>query len=116
MRYLIYDGGCPFCARYVDYLNLKRRFPDLELIDAREYPDHEAVRLVRASGKLVDDGMAIVDGDDFIHGANVIQELSQGSAHGALFKSDESAKRNYSMMTKGRSALLKLMGRTKLGF
>ena len=34
MRYLIYDGECPFCARYVDFLNLKKRFPDIELLDA----------------------------------------------------------------------------------
>jgi len=116
MRYLIYDGECPFCARYVDFLNLKKRFPDIELLDARENEDHEAVKLVRASGKLVDDGMALVDGDNFTHGSDVIQELSEGAAHGAFFKSEASAKRNYAMMTKGRAAVLKLMGRKKLGF
>lgn len=116
MRFLIYDGGCPFCSRYVDYLNIKKRFPDIQMLNAREHPDHEAVRLVRNSSKLVDDGMAIVDGDSFIHGADVIQELSQGKAHGAFFTSDGAAKRNYTFLTKGRSALLKVLGRDKLGF
>ncbi len=116
MRYLIYDGDCPFCARYVDFLNLKKRFPDIELLDARENEDHEAVVQVRKSGLLIDEGMAIVDGDNVVHGADAISELSQGTAHGALFSSPEAASRNYNWLTKGRAAALKLLGRGKLGF
>ncbi len=116
MRYLIYDGDCPFCARYVDYLNLKKRFPDIELLSAREHPDHDAVRIVRVSGMLIDDGMAIVDDEEIVHGAEAISMLSGGMTHGVFFSSQERAKRSYGLLRKGRSAVLKLLGRQKLGF
>ena len=42
--WLVYDGDCPFCSRYVQYLRLRQAAGPVRLVNARE------------GGPLVDDG------------------------------------------------------------
>lgn len=117
MSSLVYDGDCPFCSNYVAFLDLKKRFPDLELVNARDYPNHPAVETVRSKGLLIDDGMALVDGDQVHHGAEAIHALATDRGiNGRVFGSLRRAKALYPLLRAGRNLTLKLMGRSKLGF
>jgi predicted DCC family thiol-disulfide oxidoreductase YuxK len=122
--FLAYDGECPFCANYVELLRLRESFPELEMIDARQAPDHPAVRLIRQRGLRLDDGMALVEGDVIYHGADSIHALAnRGTSRStfsrlnrALFKSRSVSTALYPVLRAGRNLTLKLLGRRKLGF
>lgn len=116
MTFLVYDGDCPFCSKYVEFRRLKEIYPNLELVDARENPDHPAIAAVRAQGLLIDDGMALVDGKEVIHGADVMKRFSKGTAYYTLFKSSGRANIAYSLLRQGRSLVLKMLRRDKLGY
>jgi predicted DCC family thiol-disulfide oxidoreductase YuxK len=113
MSYLIYDGECPVCSRYADYLVLRKAYPGLELLNARGNENHPAVAKVLSAGKVLDEGMAIVDGDKVIHGADVMAAVA---SKGSLLASESRARGVYPFLRAGRNLLLKLRGRGKLGF
>ena len=72
--YVLYDGACPACSRYIAATGLARR-RDIALIDARADP-----RLVAehaAAGRKIDDGM-VVAVDGVIHfGSDATHEYSK---------------------------------------
>ena len=72
---LIYDGDCPFCRNYIAFLRLRTRFPDLELLNAREIPD--AVNALRAKGFEINDSMILLEKDNVYWGSIVIQYLAR---------------------------------------
>lgn len=115
---LVYDGDCPFCSNYVELLKLRETWPDLELVNVREMPDHAAVAIVRTRGLKIDDGMAIVDGDLVFHGAEAIHELAEhgGPINRVLFRSKVRSEILYPFLRFGRNAVLKLLNRQKLGY
>ena len=115
---LVYDGECPFCANYVALLRLRETWPDLELIDARQNPDHAGVKLVLSNKLRVDDGMALIEGGKIHHGAAAIHELSAygGPLNRIIFRSRARSSLLYPFLRFGRNAVLKLLGRKKLGF
>jgi len=115
---LVYDGGCPFCANYVALLRLRERCPSLELVNAREEPDHPAVREVRAAGLEIDEGMALVEDGVIRYGADAMEVLAQlgGRLNGALFGTPRRARALYPILRAGRNLVLRILGRTKLGF
>ena len=118
MSWLLYDGDCPFCSNYVAFLNLRERFPDLELVNLREDPQHEAVASVQAMDLKLDEGMALVKANgEVIYGAEAINELAEdGTLNGWLFGSKRRSKAIYPALKAGRKITLKLLGRKKLGF
>ena len=121
---LVYDGKCPFCANYVQLLQLREAFPGIELVDARESPHHPAVRQLRQSGFRLDDGMALLDGDRVFHGADSVHALATrgsqrslfGKVNRAIFRSQALSAALYPVLRTGRNLTLKLLGRRKLGF
>ncbi|WP_108810623.1 DCC1-like thiol-disulfide oxidoreductase family protein [Sphingorhabdus sp. Alg231-15] len=122
MTWLVYDGECPFCANYVELLSLREQFPGLVLVNAREEKDHEAVMKMRQAGFVVDEGMALVEGDTIIYGAAAIHSLAQpsssifGRLNWWIFKSQRRAGALYPILKFGRSIVLKILGRKKLGY
>lgn len=123
-RFLIYDGDCPFCSNYVALLNLRKAFPGLQLLNAREVSDHPAVAQVKSRGLLIDDGMALVDGTNIAHGADAIHALACGRAANTLFarinrlvfRSSSRSRLLYPLLRAGRIFTIKMLGRNKLGF
>ena len=69
---LIYDGECPFCERYSDYISL-RRTREIALRDAREHPD--LVNELRSRGYDLNKGMALLWGDDVYLGRSAMSVL-----------------------------------------
>lgn len=122
--FLVYDGECPFCANYVELLSLRELFPDLHLIDARVHREHPAVRSLAARGMRIDDGMALVVGDAIYHGADSIHALAfRGPGHtrfgrlnNIIFRSKARSNAIYPVLRAGRNLVLRLLGRSKLGF
>ncbi|WP_321324873.1 DCC1-like thiol-disulfide oxidoreductase family protein [uncultured Parasphingorhabdus sp.] len=122
MSWLVYDGDCPFCANYVELLRLREQFPDIDLVDARMNRDHDAVQKILQAGYVVDEGMALIDGDNIFYGAAAIHSLARpsssvfGRINWWIFKSQERAGFLYPILSMGRSAVLKLLGRKKMGY
>lgn len=116
---IIYDGDCPFCARYTQLLAL-REVADVELVNARE---HEAVaRELQAEGFDLDSGMvAVIDGRR-LHGAEAMRAISTLVPSRTMFtrlnrfllRSPAVARALYPMLRLGRSATLRILGRDKI--
>ena len=69
---LYYDGECPICRRYRDYVAI-RRSRDLELRDARQHLDE--IRQLAADGHDIHTGMILVTPEGILQGASVIVAL-----------------------------------------
>lgn len=117
---VIYDGECPFCAAYVRMLRLREAVDSVHLVDAREEP--ELVKDCEQRGFPLNDGMLALLGGRTYYGADAVTLLSQlttasgllNSATAAVLKRPSLAKLCYPVMRSGRSAALKLLGRTRL--
>ncbi len=122
MTWLVYDGECPFCANYVELLSLREQFPGLVLVNAREEKDHEAVKKMLQAGFVVDEGMALIEDDTIFYGAAAIYSLARpsnsvfGRLNWWIFKSQRRAVLLYPILKFGRSIVLKMLGRRKLGY
>lgn len=120
--YIVYDGECPFCTRYVKLLRLREAVGNVELVNARE-ADHPVVQRVRAHGIVLDEEMALVIGDDIHAGADCLNRLALMSTHSwwfnrlnaALFTSPAVSRFLYPVLRSGRQLALTLLGRPKIG-
>jgi predicted DCC family thiol-disulfide oxidoreductase YuxK len=118
--YIVYDGECPFCSRYVALLRLKAAFGDIKLVDART--DHPAVRRLVAAGIDLDEGMALIQGDRIFHGDDCMHRLALMSTpstlfnrmNAAIFSSPAASRILYPYLRAGRNAALALLGRKKI--
>jgi len=119
-RYLVYDGDCPFCSRYVGLLRLRQALGPVTLINARE--PHAIVERLRARGVDLNEGMALVDGDRISHGQDCIHELALMTTqsglfnrlNAAIFRSRRASALLYPVLRAGRNATLRLLGRPRL--
>lgn len=117
---IVYDGECPFCSRYVAMVRLRDAVGAVELVNAREA--HPAVDRVRAAGFDLNDGMALIDGEDIHFGDEVVHRLALMSTSSGLFnainarvfRSRRASALLYPIMKAGRRATLRLMGRAPI--
>jgi hypothetical protein len=72
--YVLYDGACPACSRYVAATGLGDR-PDIALIDARTHP--KLVAEHAAAGRMIDDGMVVTIGGAVHFGAEATRKLAE---------------------------------------
>jgi len=121
-NYLIYDGECPFCSRYVRLTRLRETIGSLRLVDARS-GGGEVAAAIRAGYRL-DDGMLLhLDGQDF-YGADCLNRLALLSSRSTLFnrltyvmfRSAWLSRVMYPVLRAGRNLILRLMGRRRLDF
>lgn len=119
---IVYDGDCPFCSQYVKLLKLRETVGKVELVNARDA--HPAVEFVRAKGVVLDNTMAMIQGDQFYSGAECINRLALLSTSSSLFnRINKAAFRSptvsrivYPILRTGRAATLRLLGRQKMGY
>ncbi len=118
--YVIYDGECPFCSRYVRMVRLREAVGNVQLIDARS-GDPKAKMLVDM-GYDLNEGMALIDGDDIYYADDCINRLALMSTdsgafnklNAAIFRSKTCSRLLYPIMKAGRRAVLTLLGRSKI--
>ena len=73
-NWLLYDGECPFCSRYVVHVRLRAAIGPVMLANAREHP--ALVEEVRRLGYDVDEGMVLKLNGRYYHGADCIHALA----------------------------------------
>ena len=121
-NYLIYDGDCPFCSRFVAYARLREAAGEVRLIDAREKtPEVEAA--IR-DGFNLDEGMLLSLDGQLYHGADCLNALALMSSRSTwfnrvnhfLFRNPRLAAIAYPVLRAGRNAALMLLGRKRLGY
>jgi predicted DCC family thiol-disulfide oxidoreductase YuxK len=118
--WLVYDGQCPFCSRYVQLVRLKETLGRIELVDARQGGPH--VDEARAAGLDLDDGMVLKLDGRLYHGADCIHMLALLSTpsswfnriNAAMFRSRAASRLLYPVLRTGRNAVLRMLGRSKL--
>ena len=118
--FVVYDGECPFCSRYVAMLRLREAGGHVELIDARS--SHPMVDEVVDRGFDLDEGMVAKIGDAYYAGADCVNVLSLLSTRTNgfnclnywMFRSRSFSRILYPLLRFGRNLVLRLLGRTKI--
>jgi predicted DCC family thiol-disulfide oxidoreductase YuxK len=119
--WLVYDGECPFCSRYVRFVRLRAALGQVKLINARD--GGPVVDQAVAAGLDLDEGMALKIDDRWYHGDECIHMLALLSTrsdvfnrlNGAIFRSRAASRLLYPLLRTGRNAALRLLGRTRIG-
>jgi predicted DCC family thiol-disulfide oxidoreductase YuxK len=118
--WIVYDGDCPFCSRYVKLVRLREALGPVSIINARE--GGPLVDEVVEAGLDLDEGMVLkVDGQLF-HGDDCIHRLALLSTpsgvfnhvNRAIFRSPRVSRLLYPLFRSGRNLVLRLLGRKKI--
>jgi len=117
---IVYDGACPFCTRYADYLRLRDAVGPVDLVDARE--GGALVEQLWDAGYDLDKGMAFVHAGDVFYGSEAVERLALLSTPSGLFNRINStflrhrwvADALYPALRAGRRFALVLQGRGPL--
>lgn len=118
--WIVYDGQCPFCSRYVRLVRLRETLGQVQLVDARK--GGPQVDEVRQAGLDLDEGMVLKLDGRLYHGADCINMLALLSTpssgfnrlNAALFRSPTASRLLYPVLRTGRNAVLRLLGRSKI--
>lgn len=119
-NWLLYDGECPFCSRYVQHVRLREAIGTVSMANAREH-----AALVEEVGRLgydVDTGMVLKLNGRYYHGADCIHALALlttpagwfNRINALAFRSHTVARITYPVLRAGRNLVLKLLGRSRL--
>ena len=119
-NWLLYDGECPFCSRYVRHVRLRDAIGPITLANAREHP--ALVAEVERLGFDVDAGMVLKLDGNYYHGADCIHALALlttpsgwfNRVNSLVFRSATASKLLYPVLRTGRNLTLRLLGRTRL--
>src|SRR5215469_9751792 len=120
ISYIVYDGECPFCSRYVKMLRLRDTIGPTGLVNARSA--HPVVEFLRAKHVDLDNGMAFVYngvvavGDECIHKIALLSTASDrfNRLNRWIFRSETRSRLVYPVLRCGRNTTLRLLGRRKI--
>ena len=118
--YIVYDGECPYCSRYVKMVRLRDAVGKVELVDARS--DHPVVRFLLDKKVDLNEGMAFVRNGEISHGDECINKLALLSTqsgffnrfNACVFSSPRISKALYPVLRFGRNTTLKILQITKI--
>ena len=116
---LIYDGQCPVCTAYS--CNVDAGPAQLHRIDART--GNAEVQKALEAGIDLDDGMVVLHQGKLYHGAEAMHRMALLSPKSGLrnrlnrlmFGNLAVARAAYPVLRAGRNALLRMLGRQKIG-
>jgi predicted DCC family thiol-disulfide oxidoreductase YuxK len=119
--WVVYDGECPFCSRYVLLYRLRDQGLRVHLIDARS--GHPLVAAIGRLGLDLDAGMVVGWRGAFHHGAAAVHLLALlgdertvfNRLNRVLFSRPWLARRLYPWLAAGRRLTLRLLGRRPIG-
>ncbi|MFK4505587.1 DUF393 domain-containing protein [Bradyrhizobium daqingense] len=115
--WVVYDGECPFCSRYVLLYELRERGQRVHLIDARS--EHPIVRDIRARNLDLNEGMVVFRRGQHYYGADAMHLLATlagettvfNRLNRLVFSRPRLARILYPALVRGRKLLLRLLGR-----
>jgi predicted DCC family thiol-disulfide oxidoreductase YuxK len=115
--WILYDGECPFCTRYVRYTRLKEAAGPVRLLDAREAGPE--VDEAHRRGYDLNEGMLLKYQGQFYHGDAALHVLAVLTTQSGVFnrvnawlyRSPSRARIAYPFLRCGRNAALRLLGR-----
>jgi predicted DCC family thiol-disulfide oxidoreductase YuxK len=115
--WIVYDGQCPFCTRYVLLYKIGKQVEKVHMIDARS--DHPIVAEIRRRGLKLDNGMAVKWNGGVYHGPAAMhvlamlgsEETSINWVNRILFSRPLLARFLYPMLVAGRRLTVRLLGR-----
>ena len=116
---LIYDGECPVCTAYS--CNVDAGSAQLHRINARS--GNPEVQKAIEAGLDLDEGMVVLHQGKLYHGAEAMHRMAMFSPKSGLrnrlnrlmFGNLAVARATYPFLRAGRNALLRLLGRQKIG-
>ncbi|MEX2127804.1 MAG: DCC1-like thiol-disulfide oxidoreductase family protein [Xanthobacteraceae bacterium] len=116
-NWLLYDGQCPFCSRYVQRIRLQDAIGPVRLIDARENSPERA--MVRAAGLEINQGMVLHFDGQLYHGDECLHRLALLTTpvgifnwlNARLFSSPRISRLGYPILRTGRNLALRILGR-----
>lgn len=119
--WVVYDGHCPFCSRWVQLYRLRQSVGPVHLVDARG--GQPALAEVAARGLDLDEGMAVKWQGQWYHGdqaMGVLAMLGSGSglftrANRWLFGRPRLAQAVYPWLVRGRALALWALRRQRIG-
>lgn len=119
--WVIYDGECPLCSRYVLLYQLREQGQRVRLIDARS--EDPIVGDIRARDLDLNQGMVVRWRDQYYHGAEAMHLLATlagemtlfNRVNRLLFSQPRLARAVYPTLVRGRKLLLRLLGRKLIG-
>ena len=119
-NWLLYDGECPFCSRYVELVRIREATGPLRLINARD--GGPEVDEVMAEGLDLNEGMVLKLSGRLYHGQDCIHALSLLSAPEGpfnrmniwVFRSKTRARLLYPILRAGRNLTLRILGRKRI--
>lgn len=119
--YVLYDGACPACSRYVAATGLAERRDGIALIDARTAPALVAEHA--AAGRPIDDGMVVAIDGVMHYGADATRKLAEIGRPATRVRrfllwfvgQAPWANALYPALSAGRRGLLRLLGRALIG-
>ena len=119
--WVVYDGECPLCSRYVLLYQLRERGQRVHLIDARS--EHPIVGDIRARNLDLNEGMVVRWRGQYHYGAEAMHLLATlaGDAtsfnrlNRLVFSRPRLARALYPALVRGRKLLLRLLGRKPIG-
>jgi predicted DCC family thiol-disulfide oxidoreductase YuxK len=119
-NWLIYDGECPFCSRYVQLVRVRKTVGPLPLINARDGgPEFDEViqnNLDLNEGMVLKLSGRLYHGQDCIHALALLSEPKGlfNRFNAWVFKSPRRAAILYPVLRAGRNLVLKLLGRKNI--
>jgi predicted DCC family thiol-disulfide oxidoreductase YuxK len=119
--WVVYDGDCPFCSRYVLLYRLREQGNRVHLIDARM--PHPLVDELRAKGLDLNEGMVVRWRGQDHYGAEAMHLLATlggertvfNRLNRAVFAHAGLARALYPTLVRGRKLTLRLLGRKLIG-
>src|SRR5262245_34491767 len=81
--WVVYDGMCPFCSRYVMLYRIRQLAARVHMIDARS--DHHLVQKMKALGLSFEDGMVAKWNGRYYHGAEALHLLALLGSESGMF-------------------------------
>lgn len=118
--WLVYDGECPFCSRYVDYVETLSAVPGLVLISARTQRAEVAAAV--AAGFDLDRVMVLRLEERWFAGEAAMAELARRARRhrrwnrliAAVLSLPAIGAGLYRVLVTGRLLTLRLLGRSKI--
>jgi predicted DCC family thiol-disulfide oxidoreductase YuxK len=119
-NWLLYDGECPFCSRYVRHIRLQEAIGPIRLIDARE--NTAEVDIVRRAGLEIDEGMVLSFNGRLYHGDGCLHRLALLSTpiglfnriNAGMFRSQWMSRWSYPILRACRNLTLRILGRRRI--